>query len=384
MEAILIILLFYFAFYMFYMVRLAMGIERVAGFGTTPVLRPVTTFTIIVPFRNEEEHLPRLLDSLAKMHYPRELFEVIFIDDGSVDAGQSLVYRWRMKNGSLHATLLENIRRSGSPKKDAISRAIPIATGDWIVTTDADCIVPEEWLKVLDQYVSRSGKRMIAGPVCYGESHGLAGIFQRHDLLAMQGATMGGFGLRKPFMCNGANFAYEKKLFHELGGFSGNESKPGGDDVFLLHKATAAGVNVAYLKCRQSIVVTKPESNWKSLVNQRVRWASKSTSYQSSFAEEVALAVLFGNAAVLALGVLAALQQVHWLFFALPFGMKFLVDWRIMAAANSLLKQQRWLFPILSSVIYPIFTLIVALLAMRGKYTWKGRKWASRGLRAGN
>ena len=46
-------------------------------------LPPKTSFTIIVPFRNEAENLPILLESFSKLNYPTELFEVILVDDAS-------------------------------------------------------------------------------------------------------------------------------------------------------------------------------------------------------------------------------------------------------------------------------------------------------------
>ncbi len=377
MEAVLIILLFYISFYLWSVARLAWGMGKIQMFETADLV-PKTTFTVVVPFRNEGKNLPALLQSLANLEYPRTLFEVILIDDGSNDEGQSLVYQWRMQNGSLYATLLENIRRTGSPKKDAISRAIPIATGNWIITTDADCEIPKTWLTAFDQFIRKGGKRMVAGPVIYKRTGGLAGVFQQHDLLAMQGATIGGFGLGKPFICNGANFAYEKDLFTELGGFTGNTNQPGGDDVFLLHKAAAASVAVGYLKSRKAIVRTQSQKNWLNLINQRVRWASKTSSYQSEFAEDIALAVLFGNASLVVLGVLAGFQKVGWEFFAIPFLLKFLLDWRVMYSCNQFLRQDRWVIPIISAVIYPLFTIAVAILSVRGRYSWKGRKWAGK------
>ena len=46
-------------------------------------VKPKTKFSIIVPFRNEAENLPVLLESLSKLNYPMELFEVILVDDES-------------------------------------------------------------------------------------------------------------------------------------------------------------------------------------------------------------------------------------------------------------------------------------------------------------
>ena len=80
--------------------------------------------------------------------------------------------------------------------------------------------------------------------------------FQQLDFLSLQGATIGSFGIKKPFMCNGANFAYTKAFFKELNGFEGNENIASGDDVFLLQKAIQRDKNdVDFLKSK-SIVQT--------------------------------------------------------------------------------------------------------------------------------
>ena len=81
---------------------------------------PKTYFSIVVPFRNEAKNLPDLLDSFKRLNYPVDLFEIILVDDFSEDHSQKLIYEWRMQNGSFEFTLLENIKLSGSPKKERI------------------------------------------------------------------------------------------------------------------------------------------------------------------------------------------------------------------------------------------------------------------------
>ena len=120
--------------------------------------------------------------------------------------------------------------------------------------------------------------------------------FQQLDLASLQGATIGSFGIKKGFMCNGANFAYTKSFFQELKGFEGNHAIASGDDVFLLQKALSKyPEKVAYLKSKNTIVTTKPVNDWKSLFYQRVRWASKTTSYQSIFGKRLGLLVFMMN-----------------------------------------------------------------------------------------
>ncbi|RZJ36380.1 MAG: glycosyltransferase [Flavobacterium sp.] len=375
MEAILILPFIYLFIYCAYIVALAIGYTKVrewifSGSG------PKSAFSIIIPFRNEAENLPSLLKSLEKLDYPHELFEIILVNDFSDDDGEHLIYKWRMANGKIHTTLLENVRISGSPKKDAIMRAIPIATSDWIVTTDADCILPSRWLLELNDFIVARKVEMVAGAV-FVTGKSLSAGFERLDVMSLQGATIGGFGLKRPFMCNGANFAYKKSLFVELGGFAGNFGFAGGDDVFLLQKAAAeVPEKVGYLKSRQFLVTTKSAGSWQKLFRQRVRWASKATSYENSFAEMLSLAVFFGNLSIIAIAICGAINAISVSAVVCAFVVKFTVDYVLILQGNSFPGKKSVVFPLISSIVYPFFSVAVALVAVIGTFSWKGRKFS--------
>ena len=195
--------------YVVFISQLIFGFDKVKLFERTNEI-PKTTFSIIVPFRNEEKNIGKLLQSISKLNYPTELFEIIMIDDFSEDASVRIYIKWRLENGLIHSTLLENLRLSNSPKKDAISRAIPIVKNEWIITTDADCMVNKNWLTTLDNYIQKNAPQMVVGAVVYKTKNNWFHHFQQLDLLSLQGTTIASFGIGKPFMCNGANFAYTK------------------------------------------------------------------------------------------------------------------------------------------------------------------------------
>jgi len=332
-------------------------------------LKPKTKFSIVVPFRNETENLPILLDSFSKLNYHEDLFEVILVDDFSSE-------EYRVQTFKFKVSVIKNIRVSNSPKKDAISTAMQTAENDWIITTDADCVVNENWLSALDNYIQHHQVSMIAGAVSYECENSFLHHFQQSDLASLQGATMGSFGIGKGFICNGANFAYSKSFFQELNGFGGNDGIASGDDVFLLQKAIARfPEKVQYLKSENNIVVTKPLDDWKSLFYQRVRWASKTGSYQSRFGKGLGLVVFVGNLAwVLGVG--------SWVLGFIPFQeilllilLKFIVDAVLIYKANSFLTKNRMRYLILGSLLYPFFSVSVALYSLFGKYEWKGRRF---------
>jgi glycosyltransferase involved in cell wall biosynthesis len=330
-------------------------------------LTPKIKFSIIVPFRNEAENLPILLQSLSKLNYPMELFEVILVNDDSED-------KFKVPSLNFKISVINNIRVSNSPKKDAIVTAMQIVTTDWIITTDADCTVNANWLLTLDNYIQLHDVAMIAGAATYDCGNSFLHHFQQLDLASLQGSTIGSFGIAKGFMCNGANFAYTKSFFQELNGFEGNDEIASGDDVFLLQKAIAKSPEkVHYLKSQNNIVITKPLDDWKSLFYQRVRWASKTSSYQSTFGKGLGVLVFAGN-----LGLIVGVG--YWVLGVIPFQnivllflLKFLVDTVLIYKANYFLTKTKIQYLILSSLLYPFFSVSVALYSLFGKYEWKGR-----------
>ncbi|WP_369754113.1 glycosyltransferase [Flavobacterium sp. WC2409] len=333
-------------------------------------LEPKTEFTIIVPFRDETDNLPLLLASLSKLNYPTNLFKVILVDDDSKE-------KFLVPTFTFQVSVLNNIRISKSPKKDAIVTAMNTVTTDWIITTDADCVVDKNWLLILDNYIQTHKVTMIAGAVTYDCQNTFLHQFQQLDIASLQGATIGSFGIKKGFMCNGANLAYTKSLFQKLNGFEGNDKIASGDDVFLLQKAIVAfPKQVHYLKSKNNIVVTKPLDDWKSLFYQRVRWASKTSSYQSVFGKTLGIIVFTGNLACIWTLGYGLLHFSSSLLFLNLLAFKIIVDAILILQSNHFLNSKKTSYLLLSSLFYPFFSVNVALYSLFGKYEWKGRPFS--------
>ncbi len=367
METIEVILFVIMLLYVTCIASLVIGFARLRSFQQKNMI-PKTAFSIVVPFRNEKENLPNLLQSLLQLNYPKELFEVILVNDDSDDG-------FVVSKMNLDIKILESKRLSHSPKKDAIQIAITQAKNDWVITTDADCIVPESWLTTLDAFIQKHPKAaMVCGAVSFSPSNKFLQHFQQLDVLSLQGATMGGFGLGLPFMCNGAHLAYTKKIFGEVHGFAGNDGIMSGDDVFLLQKvAMQFPEQVFYLKSGTQIVITQYETTWKSLFFQRVRWAAKSTAYKSVFGKLVALMVFVANVTVVFTWFLLFFQEMPLLYVLLwIIIIKWIIDGILLFQVARLIK----ITPkglLISNLLYPFFSTAVAVFSLFGSYTWKGR-----------
>ena len=357
-----------FLIYILFIGQLIYGFNRMRRFSKAEFI-PKTSFSIVVPFRNEKENLPNLLHSISLLNYPKELVEVILVDDDSDD-------EFRIQNLEFRIQMIKNVRKSNSPKKDAIETAIQIAKHDWIITTDADCLVQKDWLTIYDQYIQKNEVEMVASGVCYIPKKGFLSAFQNLDFLSLQGATIGSFGINQPFMCNGANFAYSKSFFKELNGFQGNETIASGDDVFLLQKAVSvAPKKVGFLLAKESIVATNPVATWSDLFQQRVRWASKSTGYSSVYGKLLALVVFGGNLAWIVSFLLWLVGLLDQNIFMLFVALKFLIDF-ILIYKTANFFESKLQYVLASSLLYPFFSVSVAVSSLFGKYSWKGRKFS--------
>lgn len=339
-----------------------------------------TKFSIIIPFRNEAENLPELLDSILKLNYDTELFEVIFVDDDSKDDSAELIANVISASLNDHQNkiqykIIKNIRKSNSPKKDAITIAVSEAKNDWIVTTDADCVFPVNWLEIFHSFIIKKQPLFIAAPVGLLSQKPLIGRYQLFDLLSLQTVTMGSFGAKYPLLCNGANLCYKKEIFNRLNGYEGNNHIASGDDIFLLEKAKKTFPDkVHYLKAKEAIVLTKTESKWTHLIAQRVRWASKTSAQENILSKIIGMVVFACNLLVIS-GLIIGFINTNYLSLFLVFWMaKILADYLFIISTASFFGSKIPFYKfIISSILYSVITIIVVFKSLFGTYSWKGR-----------
>ena len=334
-------------------------------------------FSIVIPFRNEEENLNSLLNTLLDIEYKNNDFEVIFVDDESTDKSREIIASF-LKKSTIDFSIIDNERLSYSPKKDAVTKAVKNAKHNWIITTDSDCYLPESWLLTINNFINSKQPKMIVAPVTFTNNGSFFEEFQYLDFLSLQNATIGGFGIQKPFLSNGANLAYRKDIFEKLNGFDNNNSIASGDDVFLLEKYfNNYPEDVHYLKSYDALVATKPEKNLKNLVQQRVRWAAKTTSYNNWFGRLVGLLILLMNATVLDSFLFTLIGLLTWNELLIILISKFTIDFIYLNKTTTFFKKPICLkFYLINALLYSFFSVYVAFYAMLFNYKWKGRTYS--------
>ncbi|WP_316796085.1 glycosyltransferase family 2 protein [Pedobacter agri] len=337
------------------------------------VFTPVTKVSVIVAARDEALNIGRTIDALIAQDYPKNLTEIIFIDDHSTDNTAEIVASYAASGIKL-IKLNEN-QALNSYKKKAIQTAIGSCSGDLIITTDADCVMGEKWLSSVVNFYQDKGYKMISSPVAYFEEKSFFERLQSLEFLYLIGLGASTIGNKKPSTCNGANLAYEKATFYEVGGFQGIDDLASGDDELLLHKIAAKYPDkIGFLKDRSAIVYTHAKENIKSFIQQRKRWASKSTRYKNKAIIVLGVFVWVFNLSILSNFITGLFIPAFLTITIYQLIVKMILETLFLWDVTGFAKKRRLLvlIPILN-VLHILYIVYIGIAGNSGKYNWKGR-----------
>lgn len=338
-----------------------------------------TSISIIIAARNEENNIGACLDAILDQKYPKDLFEVIVVDDYSTDKTAEIVAEYSHHGNVKYLHLAEHLpkyRIVTAYKKAALTAGIAQANGTLIVTTDADCLAPNAWLLHIAAMYERFHPAMIVAPVIYPGYSGILELFQLIDFMTMQGITAATNNMKLGNMSNGANLAFRKTAFQEVGGYAGTEHLATGDDYLLMAKISKSSPGgIKYLKTQKAVVITHPQKTWRDFLQQRIRWASKSGKYDDNKLTAILGLVYVFNLVLMVVGIWGFFDPYLW-HLALA-----MVIIKIVAESVFIIPVARFFhkegvlkyFPFLQP-LHIIYIVATGFLGFMGKYEWKGRK----------
>lgn len=334
-----------------------------------------TKISVIVPVRNEYESVMLLLKDLEQQRYPQGLLEVLVVDDHSTDNTREQVQRFILAS-NLHVKILElgnYVKQEG--KKAAVQLGVAQAQGELLVFTDGDCRVGPWWLHHYAWLFETEKPHFISGPVCFDPTPTAFERMQLVEFASLIGVGGASIALNQPNMCNGANLAYTREIFEQVGGFSGNETIASGDDEFLLHKVHKAFPGqVRFLKSSEALVYTSARKTLVSFMQQRVRWASKWKAYQQLQVQLLAACVFLVNFLLFLAIPLVLWGSISLRFFLGAYVAKFAVDCLFLNSILGFMGKRRYLWYMLPlQLVYIPYVVLTAVLGLFGRYSWKGR-----------
>lgn len=315
------------------------------------VTMPKPFFSLVVCAHNESNALPTLLQSIDKQTYKD--FEVILVDDHSTDDTLRLMTDWATMRKECE--VLSSTKRG---KKGALGEAVRHCKGEYILQTDADCLLAPRWVEAVATELASQGGDMLVCPVRM-EGDGLWGKIQSLEFMSLVASGAAAVGLGRPIMCNGAALAYRRSLREELSDEL-HDDIASGDDMFLLLGAKRRGRLITFMKRADAFVTTSASTSLREFLRQRMRWSSKSLFYRDIDVIATACIVL-----------VPSLLTVVFLFSGM-FSLALMVlaskgvsDTVFLSRVSSFFgyKKLLWLIPMVE-LFYPLYVIVCGLIGL--------------------
>ena len=326
---------------------------------------------VIVPFRNEEENLARLIKMLSAQVYTN--FEVIFVNDHSDDDSIEIIKECA-GGTALKWHLIAFTETEG--KKGAIEAGIEYCKSEIIVTTDADCWMGPGWLAQINSAFDKR-TNMVAGPVVIDGDDSLFNYWQQLEFSTLIGTGGAMMNLNFPMMCNGANLAYRRLAFEKVNGFEGIRQTPSGDDELLMSKFKGAFLtSIKFINNKEAVVFTHSAMNWKQFKHQRKRWSSKWKMNKRPETILVALLIMIFHLTFIFTVIQAVRNKIPIDTLIVLLGIKFFLEFVFTKSVAMKLGNTIGLTAFLvSKAFYSFYAILFGLTSNFGKYDWKGRTY---------
>lgn len=372
MEAILFLLLMpYFALILFLCIRLYFPKKY-------PPEDSIDTdgrLAIVVACKNEEDNLPLLFSSIERQHsMPKE---IIFVDDNSTDNTFAILLDFAKKLPNVIV-----LQSPGNGKKAALIEGVKHCTAKYVLFTDADCILPDEYCLNAKIFLTTHSVDMLLGGV---KLHYLSSNFEGDfsvktdisdfalnplkafeilDLGSLQAVSAGSAMMGCPIMCNGANMIVRRDIYLEH--ISGIRTDiPSGDDMFMLHNIKASNGKIFYLFRPELIISTRGNDNPLSFFTQRKRWIGKLPAYTDKFTVVTATITAVTNIMLTALYIASIFNSGFLLMAAMAYIIKLIVDCiAIIPYLKTINKRNLLYYMPLMSIFYPFYVTFTGIVSV--------------------
>lgn len=324
--------------------------------------------SIVVPARNEEANIEQCVSSLLGVDYPQTKLEIIVVNDRSTDRTGALLDQLAQQHACLsviHRTDADehpNLR--GKP--GALQHGISSASSEYVLLTDADCVVNRQWVRgIISQFTNPD-----VGAVCAltsVKSKSFLDNIQDVEWTYIQTMAAGGLGNSVPLGCFGNNMAVRKSVFDELGGYSTIPFSVT-EDMALQIAIHDSGHRVRFTVSSKTKVETRPCSSIAEYTRQRHRWI------RGGRALHLRGLIFVLTSISLWLGIIFSIIFEGWSWLAALISLRLLADGGLIAYTAIVIQRYSLLPFILPSMALLWLTeLAIPFIALKKNVRWKGQ-----------
>ncbi len=222
-------------------------------------------FSTIVPAYNEENSIEETLQSLVNLDYPKELKEVIVVNDGSTDKTKEIVENF-ISQHPLDKIILINQKNGGKAK--AMNKGLEIAKGEFFACLDADSFISSNALQEMLPIFNGDKSVAAVSPLMkVKKPENMLQKVQWYEYVINMFYKMLNSKLNCIHVTPGPFSVYRKEVIRNLGGF---DEKTITEDLEIAIRLQKHHHRI--VQTFDATVETNAPKTWKALFKQRVRW----------------------------------------------------------------------------------------------------------------
>ncbi len=227
------------------------------------------SFSIVVAIRNEVDLIRDFMESLHRIDYPIDKYEIILVDDASIDNTSNVIKDYIEDKPQFKLIVLEEKSTEYLGKKAALKAGVESSNNEILLFTDADTTVPSKWLSSMNSFYTPETGFVIG----YVRKRFIPAMARFKRLMSVGNfASTAGLGL--PFSCSGGNLSIRKETFDEIGGYETIKHEVAGDDKLLLKLVNKTKWKVAY-NSEIKVLENNRQESLSSTINREKRQMGK-------------------------------------------------------------------------------------------------------------
>lgn len=330
----------------------------------------IKPISVIIAARNEEEHIEKLVSALSEQTYPKEMFEVIIVDDRSNDKTFEICKKLMKSHNWLNLMQVKEENPKLAGKKGALDHGIRNAKYDILAFTDADCLPRKGWLSAINALMTDDTDFLCGYSPLIVENKLLSGLknLERASIFAV---IAGSFGLDLGITSVARNQIYRKSLFMRSNGFEGIGHIRSGDDDLLLLKMNSNIRKRKFMFDTYGVVPSFDKTSKEEMTDLETRRASKWKYYPVSIKALSLLVMLYYICLIIALPF-AIFGDIRWTEYLIVLGSKIFVEFILLFTYLLKQKELKLLnYFALAELLYVPYFIYFGLKGTFGKYSWK-------------
>lgn len=329
--------------------------------------------SVVIAARNEGRTIADCLHSVLNQDYPSNKVEVVLVDDASTDETARIASSIAQADKRLKVLTMPPGNADGhSRKPQVLAMGIRLSSGEIILTTDGDCVVPPTWIRSMVKSFDEHTV-FVAGPVRELPSSELISRLSQLEFLGLVGISAGLIANKTPIICNGANVAFRRTAFEAARGYG--ESGFCDDEVLMQRISARRLGTIGYSAEEESVVSTGAPATFRAFWNQRIRWASKRGHYEDRWIFLKLMGLYLFFVTLLAFGFISLFFVSMLPLAAGLFAIKIAVDYQLLSATAKRFGQAIRLDEFVIAEVFHVPYIVTAAFAGQfSEIEWKGKQ----------